>query len=176
MNTVIIGGTGMLEEASLTLASRCDQLTMVAGTLRSLARFQRRCKHERLKILQLDWNDEDQFMSALAEHRMQAGAPDLVVAWLHRTSQDCKVAESLCGPLKKTIFVQICGSMTPRKKSNLDEGFARARPNVDYRRVFLGYMETSGSRRWLTHDEICKGTLALIDGPNRDCVVGQLED
>lgn len=57
-------------------------------------------------LLRLNWNDENPFLTALADHIIQHGAPDLVFAWLHQTSQGEKVAEaflSLCGFTKLSV-------------------------------------------------------------------------
>ena len=173
MQTLIVGGTGMLEAASVELALRSSSLTMVARTKRSLARYQDLCSHPHLHLIQTDWNDEELFLETIANHIARIGPPDLVVAWLHHNDLGPKLAEIVCNHSKKATFVQICGSMNPRRST---DGNLNVQKHIDYRRVILGFIETSGSRRWLTHNEICEGVISAIDGKAQEYVVGDLDD
>ena len=55
-------------------------------------------------------------------------------------------------------------------------GILNVQEHIDYRRVILGFIETSGSRRWLTHHEICEGVISAVDGKAQEYVVEALDD
>lgn len=175
-HALVIGGTGMLAGASRALAERCDVLTSVARTERSLRALDETiaasgCIHH---TLALDWSSPDVFLTALAGHLDQVGAPSLVVAWLHQDRLGPEIARCVGaagGPLE---FVQVRGSAAanPATEGERVADSDLIPPNVTYRQVILGFrMEDAGSR-WLTHREISDGVLAAIDGPQPTQVVG----
>lgn len=83
-HTLILGGTGMLREVSITFAKRSKLLTSVARTKASLQQLDREIQRdtERHYALQLDWTDTG-FLDTLQAHCSVVGCPSLIVAWLH---------------------------------------------------------------------------------------------
>lgn len=171
----MVGGTGMLLDAALSIARTSTEFTMVARTQRSLDRFREALgdSDEPVHTLAADWRKPDAFLDTLRSHVRLNGEPDLLVAWLHDPGLGTLIADAVCDPHHETIFVHICGSTTPSRQSlSAGEAFAS---HINYRRVILGFVEEHGARRWLTDEEICQGVLKAVATDQLEQVVGELD-
>lgn len=175
---MIIGGTGMLFDASVALAEQCDTLTSVARSMESLGALDRalaqaRCDHHPLR---LDWSNVTAFLGAISRHVESIGHPSLVVAWLHQDSLGPRVATVLSHKETPCDFFHIRGSASVDPTSNTDSlipppGLSRS---IHYHQVILGFIagrEGRGSR-WLHDAEISDGVLAAINRRRDIAVVG----
>jgi hypothetical protein len=177
-HVLVIGGTGMLAGASRDLASRCDVLTSVARTARSL-----RALADTLPegagahhTLALDWSEPDSFLSALAAHVEQVGAPSLVVAWLHKDDLGPEIAQRVAGgvaaPEISCTFFQVRGSAAAAPSADVATPDPRIPPGVAYHEVILGFRVEGARSRWLTHEEISGGVLDAIAHPSPRTIIG----
>jgi hypothetical protein len=178
MRTLVIGGTGMLERASLELASQSSHFTMVASTRISLEGFESlaRSKGSPVRSIRADWNDREQFLGVLEDQPNREGTPDLVVAWLHEIDLGPVLASKICRPDHSTVFLQVCGSMAPRSDTFLSFGNMDVYPSIDYRLVILGFRQQGNTRRWLTHEEISDGVLKAVKSQTQISIVGELDE
>lgn len=176
-HAIVIGGTGMLVDAAIELSGRYDELTMVARSQASLERFAGSVNPtSKLRCVTSDWGDKEAFLGALSQLSDHHGPPDLVLAWLHDSELGPDCARALCRANHYTVFVQVCGSMTPRLGRWAEPSRQALHDSVTYRRVILGYTASGGARRWLTDAEICAGALRAIDEPRALTIVGELDD
>ena len=173
---LIIGGTGMLADASVALAARTRAITLVARTDRSLERLAARLSDNEVAIhrLRLDWTQPERFLSALRMHFRKAGPPSLTVAWLHDDELGPQIAQTVGQLGAPSRFVQVVGSQAadPAKSGNARK--ISTLENVRLQRVILGFQLAEGASRWLSHREICSGVLAAIESDQDETVVGTI--
>lgn len=186
-HVLAIGGTGMLRAAARDLAERADVLTSVARTRRSLDGLDRElsgagCLH---RMLALDWSEPDRFLSGIATGALgtasptgplrsrpgaaaeswKGPAPDLVVAWLHDDALGLRLGRLLAtrgvSAGAQCRFFQVLGSTTgdPAAAAAGIPAALSGHPALAVRQVVLG---AHPDGRWLTHAEICRGTLDAI--------------
>ncbi|QBY01547.1 hypothetical protein E2K80_13110 [Rhodophyticola sp. CCM32] len=151
---LVVGGTGMLAQASEWIAAQCQNLTLVARHPDALA----------AKLgatpLQLDWADPD------AADRIAALPSDfdLVLTWVHDAAAGLvRPCEDRLKPGGRSIRVH--GSLS----ADLQTRAARdpnPRPDIARQVVILGWHpEPGGGKRWLSNDEISAGVIAAIREP-----------
>jgi hypothetical protein len=174
---LIIGATGMLQAASVDLASRSRTITSVARTQRSLAKLRSLLSNSSATyhMLALDWTKPEQFLQLLLEHLAKTEQPDLIVAWIH----DDELAIRFAGGLPKADstcdFFHVVGSATA-DPSLLAAAFReRLSPNSAYHQVILGYVAVAGAARWLTNKEISAGVLDAIARAEPVHIVGAIQ-
>jgi len=177
-HVLVVGGTGMLAQATQALAARCDVLTLVARTERSLRSLDDALATSGVTrhLLRLDWSDPRAFVGTLEEHVDRVGAPALVVAWLHDDTLGPAVARAVARD-PGCDFLQVRGSSAASPSA--DTGAIARDPRIPaqarYRQVILGFVVTEGRSRWLSHHEISEGTLQAVDHPQAVTVVGTVE-
>jgi hypothetical protein len=178
-HTLIIGGTGMLKEASIALASTTNILSSVARTKRSLSALdaalgERKGVHHHL---QLDWSNPREFTRSLSAHIQRVGPPSLVVAWLHDDDLGIEVAKCCSSPTVQCKFFQVRGSAAAAPHENATS-FAQAFeaiPGIHFHQVILGFKRTQTGSRWLTNAEISAGVLQAVTDALPLSIVGVVE-
>lgn len=155
-NSLIMGGTGMLQEASRWLIARSESTLLVA---RVAGRMD--SGSGTVSVLNADWNRPDfepRVRAALAE------IPEISTAllWLHDPES---ILTWLVPLLPGAQIVVVLGSTDgrPEQLPHL--------AHVDF--VQLGSVEEGGRRRWLTHAEISAGAISALNN-RKSVVVGQL--
>lgn len=178
-HVLVVGGTGMLAAATQDLARRCEVLTAVASTERSLhalgeATAGSGCE---VHLLPLGWSEHAGFLEGVSEHVARVGAPSLVLAWLHEDDLGPALAEAVAGDREGCVFFQVRGSRAAAPSA--DPGAlardGRIPAHVRYHQVILGFKVEGDHARWLTHDEIARGTLEAVGDPRPLRVIGQVE-
>ncbi|RTH23463.1 hypothetical protein CSW38_10470 [Thermus scotoductus] len=177
-HTLVVGGTGMLREASVALASRSGRLTSVARTQRSLLSLDAElartgCVHH---LLALDWNVPDRFLAEIERHIGATEPPELVVAWIHEDHLALRLAAVLARMGHPLRFFHVVGSARTNPKQladSLSQGL-EPHPNLRYHQVVLGARRSGGSMRWLTHQEISAGVLQAIEAGLAQWMVGDV--
>jgi len=177
---LVVGGTGMLKQATIQLADTCKVLTSVASTRESLKRLSESleaaaCTHY---PLQLDWLQKQAFLDSIGSHVKNIGAPNLTLAWLHDDSMGPELA-SVLGHKDSdaNLFFQVRGSSAVNSTGQI-EALSEIRENTDssrYFQILLGYIvDDNNVSRWLTHAEIVSGVLTAIQSPTPITHVGIL--
>lgn len=164
-HALVIGGTGMLRRATVTIGAHSRRLTAVARTATSLAALKSLLPdRESDRYQTLDWNQPEKFVLALQRLVDEVGPPRLVLAWMHDLNLGPPVALTVSASNTHCDFFQVIGSSggrpggvakTLRKKM---EGVR----HVSYFQVVLGFKEQAGLSRWLSNDEISAGVLDAI--------------
>jgi len=155
-NSLIMGGTGMLREASRWLIARSDSTLLVA---RGASRMD--YGSGTVSALDADWSRPDfepRVRAALAE------IPEIRTAllWLHDPES---ILTWLVPLLPGAQIVVVLGSTDGRPEQ------LRHLAHVNF--VQLGSVEEGSGRRWLTHAEISVGAISAIND-RTSVVVGQL--
>lgn len=91
-NALVIGATGMLRQAAITIAKQSNRFTAVARTLASLKDLDRDLQPGERWLLPLNWDQPELFLSSLEQHVQAIGRPTLVVAWLHDEPLGARIA------------------------------------------------------------------------------------
>jgi hypothetical protein len=184
-HTLVVGGTGMLREASIGLAMRSTRLTSVARTRASLGRLNDALPEGAVThhCLRLDWTAPEDFIEGIVRH-VASDPPELTVAWIHDGPLGLHLADALDRtmadrrhPGTRHTFLHLVGSATENPETMADEllgGIPDLRSTV-YRQVVLGAKGAGRARRWLTAAEISRGVLAAVDSGETRVTVGSVE-
>lgn len=177
----VVGGTGMLKQASIQLAHTCKVMTSVASTKESLKSLSvsleaATCTHH---TLQLDWLYKQAFLDAIESHVKNVGAPDLTLAWLHDDSMGPELA-SVLGYKESVsnLFFQVRGSSAVTSTGQI-QGFSDIQEITEtarYYQILLGFVvDDNNVSRWLSHAEIVSGVLSALQSPKPITHVGILD-
>jgi len=173
---LIIGGTGMLKATSIALADRCNLLTSVARTERSLNALDQALARPGVfhHLLPLDWTEPATFLDLLVRHLNRVGQPSLVLAWLHQDEFGPRIAAALAPRCGTGDFFQVRGSAAADPTSNAESLFeANTVPTcMRFHQIILGFHFTGNHSRWLNDAEISAGVLAAIDHPKDKTIIG----
>lgn len=154
--SLVIGGTGMLAEATRWMARHHSPTLLVA---RRASRFS--APTPGTLPLDLDWHRPD-FAERIEEALASMPPLEKALLWLHDPEQHLARLMSI---LPKPGTVLVLGSVDGHPKLPRSASGALT--------VQLGSVATQGGRRWLTHAEICAGVIATLkDGRSR--IVGEL--
>ncbi len=172
-HALIVGGTGMLRQASVFVAARARRVTLVArGAVQAAAEL----GLGQESALPLDWRHEDSFRGALRQRAATLGAIDLALLWLHDDGQQ-SLEVLLCDLTQApALVVHVLGSTDadPAAGSAATRSLAMRHGVLSYVTVVLGSKPgRDGGRRWLTDAEISAGAIAAIS-TGRDVTVGDL--
>lgn len=156
-SSVIVGGTGMLAEATHWLADRSRRTLVVA---RRASRF---VAGTAMLACDTEW-EQDNFVMDVEAAVADLGSIGQALLWLHDGD---RLLPLLRPRLRANRTVLVLGSMDGRP--SIPDG------GHDLITVRLGSMPTTTGRRWLTHREICAGAIAaFVDGQSR--IVGELRN
>lgn len=150
-HALVLGGTGMLSEATRALAGRGHVVTSVARRAADLG--------PGVTSVTLDYRDVRALGAALEAATEARGPIELAVCWIHTDAPDAPgiVADAVAPGGR---LVQVFGTRVwPLQDVPL---------HLAYRQVLLGAVDG----RWLTHDEISAGALAAVDADRPLHVVG----
>jgi len=171
---LIIGGSGMLASASVSLAKRCKSLTSIARTTNSQSALDKRVSavNPNHFLVQLDWNSSE-FLGAISEHVKKQGCPSLVVAWFHNDDLGSDLAHALSQQCTIEIdMFQALGSSAADPSKAAGSTPHSLPDNIRHHRIVLGFKIENETSRWLTHSEICAGVISAIDQKSRTTIVG----
>lgn len=166
-HALIVGGTGMLREASVWLARQAEAVTSLARTSASLEALDTVMKDTGTghRPVAVDYRNRRAFESALDEALRVQGPPDVVLAWIHGLGPAFSLAERLSREAGSFDFYHVLGSGMSNPAKSREDVWRRFEgiPGLSYHRVMLGFViETAGSR-WLTNDEISGGVIRALE-------------
>lgn len=170
-HALVIGGTGMLAQASVWLSQNGYRVSVVGRNPEKMQRLIER-NPEGLFPVPVDYTDTEKLAEQLAQIQQKNGPIQLVLAWIHSDGPDvipCLI-DSLPRNSQWNLF-HVNGS-----SSNLSEIKAQVSvpANVHYHQIQLGFHLENGGSRWLTHDEISAGVIEAMREGEAQYVVGTL--
>ena len=177
-HVLTIGTTGMLAQATQALAEQSRVLTCVA---RNRGLHSSVCKNRMSQVncefrpVAVNYHDENLFTKEVEQAWCHAPF-DLVLAWMHSSARASfeKMSDFLARRAVETKLFHVVGSAATNPAQTARDQVL-ATDNLSYHQVILGFqIETSGSR-WLTHDEISRGTLQAIREGHAQQVIGTVE-
>ncbi|MCU9615005.1 short-chain dehydrogenase [Caldibacillus lycopersici] len=175
-HALVIGGTGMLANTSLWLASQGYHVSVIGrnpSKMESL--ISKAIDHSRITPVIVDYRDKSQLRKKLRETMEQNGQITLVVAWIHSDAEQALqtiVNEVSHQNDEKWKLFHVLGS-----SKNLSEMKATIRllDSICYHQVQLGFVMESGYSRWLTNEEISQGVIDAIQNEKLLNTVGTVE-
>jgi hypothetical protein len=153
---LIIGGTGMLQEATRWLIARSPKTVLVA---RRASRFE--TNNSSVNAIDADWNDPT-FSGKVRSAIEDTGTITDALLWIHDPEP---VLTWLLPLLPHARVVVVLGSMDGRPK------LIKSAANVVT--VRLGSVPTASGRRWLTNAEIGAGAIGALQ-TGQSNIVGKL--
>jgi hypothetical protein len=176
-HALVIGGSGMLSEASLGLTRSFRTVSVVARTSSRL--FELQNTNSRIVPIAVDYRSTDKLLTEIRHSVTAHGEIGLVVCWVHDIAPRVPrlVAEVLNGYDIALEFYHILGSSHSRPTAanvELKNSF-RDLSNINYNQIILGFVLQNESSRWLTNQEISSGVLRSIESGIANSVVGTVE-
>lgn len=171
-HALIIGGSGMLKETSIWLASKYDYVTVIGRSKEKMNSLINQWKN--INPLYLDYHDTNHLKFAIDEQIRKLGQIDLIVAWVHSTAPDAllTIIHSMSKQQNNWDIVHILGSSsnleTIKKNISVPE-------NCTYSQVQLGFVRENNQTRWLTNTEISSGVINAIAQKEENYIVGTIE-
>ncbi|MEZ4501001.1 MAG: hypothetical protein R3C39_00010 [Dehalococcoidia bacterium] len=176
-----VGGTGMLARATSELASRARAITVVA---RRPERWEPPSDGSvTVDALAIDLLDADAVEAAVRDSIGRHGAIDEALIWTHPDTSAAltRLVALIAETSPSARVVQVFGSMAGRPGADREADRAAlleeaGATGLELHRVILGWQpDGAGGTRWLTHEEISSGVIAILDGTASLGVIGQLE-
>lgn len=179
LHALVIGGTGMLRDATLGLARQGYAVTAIArrqARLDSLAA----AAPGRIFPIAVDYRDTAALTAAINTALTERGPVTLALAWIHSTAPEAPLAaaNALSGAGVPFHYCHVLGSAAADPSRPQPDRVAQFQqvPGLTYHEVILGFVLQPGGRsRWLTHSEISQGVLDAIAAGAQRHIVGTVE-
>lgn len=178
---LIIGGTGMLKEASEYFIQREKQVSLVSRNLQKLETFKNQHPDKKVCTLALDYTNTENFIHQLKTHFEHIAICQKVICWMHNSGHNTlKALFNLLNnyPTSKTPktpiqFYHILGSASRNPTNNQLQ--IKQFTNIRYRTIVLGFKLQGNYSRWLTHKEISDGVISAVESSSEKSIIGQIE-
>lgn len=177
MHVLVIGGTGMLRGVSLAQVQVGNTVSVVARSHNKLAQLQRDAERLQgtLHPIAVDYTNGKQLREKLELAAAHLGSYTQAFCWIHSTAPQTPavVASTLAHTSSGCVYMDICGSAVanPLHPAASNEHIIRNYPELQYRKVVLGFIIENTQSRWLTHSEITAGVLQAVENKD-DTIVG----
>lgn len=172
MNSLIVGGTGMLKASSEYLVSVSNHSYITGRNESRREQF----KAENVTTLPLDYAKAgfSEELQNQIEHPISTA-----LLWLHSSGSNelLKLIEYLAGQANQCSIYHVLGSASynPAKLTNPFKEKAQAYDNLTYNEVILGFQKDGNYSRWLSHEEIGLGAIQAIKNQAKKYTIGQTE-
>lgn len=179
-HALVIGGTGMLRNATLSLATEFDVVSVIARTAERLGSLVDDVARNggMVNPLRLDYRDGEALSRHIADAIERFGEIELVVAWIHSVAPEAHsvIARILDRQSIGCRWFDLLGSAVADPSAG--ETGARAEfsqwTKLHYRAAVLGFVIEGDRSRWLSDDEISGGTIDAIRSDAPSSVIGQV--
>ncbi|ADU31093.1 short-chain dehydrogenase [Evansella cellulosilytica] len=175
MQALVIGGTGMLSEATLWLCRQGYHVHVIARNKKKMKNLIYKV-HDTAIIspLYVDYRDNENLRKVLKQLMQEGGHIDLVVSWIHADGKNAFniVNEEVSALNQRWSLYHVLGSSSDLKKIEMMVSLPEY---CSYYQVQLGFVIENDRSRWLTHEEISKGVIDAIKGREKCSVIGSLE-
>ncbi|WP_027963695.1 short-chain dehydrogenase [Halalkalibacillus halophilus] len=172
-HVLIIGGSGMLKEASRWLTTRAEHTSIIGRKRKKLEKvLNGDVQAEAATLISVDYRDSEELKRHIQQAINEHGPIDVVVAWIHSSAPDA--LEVVDGVVSKSVstyeLYHIKGStkQIPKEKPKISE-------QAVYHQIILGFILENEDSRWLNHIEISKGVISAIETKQKVTIVGTIE-
>jgi hypothetical protein len=160
-HALIVGGTGMLANATRFVRARSKRVTLVARKANAAAAA---LGISPADACPLDWSNTTAFAAELSA-RISAAPPDLALLWIHGNGHRTLLWLFDQLKMRPVLIVHVLGSASgdPRSSNRDINVIVTKAPKMHYVTVVLGSKAVpGGGHRWLTDDEISIGAIEAI--------------
>jgi hypothetical protein len=170
----------MLKGAALALAQSVKVVSVLARNPGKLSALERtaRARGGSIHPVPVDYRQTRAVLTALMEAQQRFGPIGLVVAWIHRIAPEAPlaVAEAVRNPERPCPYFHLLSSSTedPSRPGKEWRAMMTERPGIEYHEVILGFVRGPDGSRWLSHQEICEGTLRAIEQGAPRTIIGTI--
>jgi hypothetical protein len=168
----------MLAGASRFIAMHAETTSLLARTDKSLSSLRQSLPETcDVATAAVDYRSEQAFSEAVRIRVEKAGAPDIVLAWIHTEHPARALAEQLAAYGQPLRFFHVLGSASASPATSL----LRRRMHYDallgvsYHQIVLGFICNERGSRWLHHEEIADGAIHAVQSSAARYVVGVVE-
>lgn len=168
MHALVVGGTGMLRNASVALADSGQTVSVIARRPEQFG------STKRIIPLGLDYQDEQKLTAALRATIKENGPIELAVCWIHNTAPTAltTVAKELACTGRPFRLFHVQGSRAADPALSAPPKLQEIPHGCLYRQVLLGFIVEGSGSRWLTNLEISAGVLHAIKTDDPLTIVG----
>ncbi len=159
-----VGCTGMLAAATLELADRGHPLWVLS---RGADRFAAEHSSASRTLIPI----ASDYTGDLTGSLEAVPGGGWLVAWIH--GDDTAILELIVSVTKPSRVVHVVGSAWADPSRDIPA--PRLPSGTLYQRAVLGFVPEAWGSRWLTHAEISRGVLDVLDGDRPLTVVGSVE-
>ena len=165
-HALVIGGTGMLRDATLQLAEQFELVTVIARNSFRLNDLWESAEEMGLRVnpVQCDYKEDDHLKIALEETIKGVGPFHTVVAYIKSNAEDAPriIGQVLNEQGNEVQYFDLLGNLEYEdfdvdedEREPIFEHF----PNIQYKQIILSAKDNG---EWLHTDEITKGVLQAI--------------
>jgi hypothetical protein len=176
---LIIGGTGMLRQASEYFIEQGHIVTLLARNGKRLNAIKQKYPKKKGKILTIaqDYRKTEAAMECVKNAADMYMHIDLAILWIHNSGREFseEVKEFLFSHHPSTKVWQVWGSTTIKPRE-LSKTIWKKRHPKRYREIFLGYKRNRSSTRWLTDREISDGTIRAVEKDEMEFTIGTTDN
>lgn len=166
-NSLVVGATGMLQEATVWVAERSEKLVLISRN----APESHLAARSNVVALSADWTNAHAFTKTIAG---AGGFTDtqLAVLWMHGNGVLAK--RQVLGELTKLdcLIVHVQGSTALANLRGVVANASASGSNATSITVTLGAIGTDAGQRWLTWAEISAGVIEAIEAKESRIVGG----
>ncbi|MBB5180964.1 NAD(P)-dependent dehydrogenase (short-subunit alcohol dehydrogenase family) [Planomicrobium koreense] len=171
-HALVIGGTGMLAQASVWLSENGYHVSVIGRNPGKIQQLLEQNPTQLTPVL-VNYTNTEELAEKIRCNQQKNGPIELVVAWVHSTGpQVIPCVLEMLPAIQPVEFFHVNGS-----SSNLKDIKARTAltKHVFYHQIQLGFKIENGISRWLTHEEISQGAIEAVLSGKSESVIGTLE-
>ena len=176
MHVLIVGGTGMLKAVTEHHIRPGNIVSLVARNGEKLEGLKASSSQPaKVNVIAQDYTETDAAINRVEKIIEDAGQVDLAILWIHSTGNAfrLKLKELLINTNKDVKIFELAGSAAIDHAA-LNNDDQDRKYSANYRKIILGHAYTNDQFRWLTHEEICEGTLHALENDKPLHIVGTL--
>lgn len=173
-SALTVGTTGMLWDATREVADHAEHTLIVSRHAEDAVQ---KDALPRSAAISVDYSDTAAFMSAVSDHADLASI-DLAVLWIRDNGLGTlfTLLERFANQSIRIVHIAGSAAGDPERQARRIAGKVSFGADCHYCPVILGAMPTPDGRRWLTHEEICAGTIEAIRSGTPQMIGHRLAD
>lgn len=176
---LIVGGTGMLVGAVNSLIEKNCKISITGRNKAKLDSFIKNNPEsaQNINLINSDYTDTQNFLSAIQKSEDKFGIVDTAILWVHSdgTNTLIKLIEYLVSRNRNVVIYHIKGSASYKPDAIKIPGIENLKDEIDYREVYLGFMNENGNSRWLTDKEVSDGVIYAFENNLKNHTIGITE-
>ncbi|MCT1902371.1 short-chain dehydrogenase [Oceanobacillus sojae] len=173
---LVVGGTGILSEASLWLTNNSAKVSIIARDQGKMERLMSKAHPDTfITPLLVDYKDSAALKENIKNCIQQDGPIDLVIAWIHSSSNHALdiVSREVAQQSSTWKLYHVLGSSS--NLAQIKEAAVKKYSGCQYRQIQLGFILEKEHSRWLTNQEISEGVIDAVANEKSVKVIGTLE-